>query len=351
VTEIYLRDVWYVAALGEELGEGLLRRHILDEPVLLFRDNGAIAALRDVCPHRFAPLSLGKRKNGGVECPYHGLVFDGSGKCIFNPHGDGRILPSAKVATYPVAERHGLIWIWMGDGALADPARIPDLGFLDSGDQRTRTHSYQVTNANYQLLTDNILDLSHADFLHPLLDSGGGTRQGAPEVKELSDGTMTVTWTWGPTAPLPFLSYLFEPGTEVHSRIAVRWHAPATMSLCVDCAPTREGLDDRETCMITPSVHAMTPETAYSTHYFFAGLRNFDLDNEECTRMLAEGTRIAFTEQDKPMIEAVQANMRDETDIFAMKPLGLIGDAGGVRVREKLRRLIGAERQAVSANQ
>lgn len=350
MAEIYLRDVWYVAALGEEVGEGLLRRQILDEPVLLFRGEGAVAALRDVCPHRFAPLSLGKRKNGGVECPYHGLVFAVSGKCILNPHGDGRILPSAKVATYPVVERHGLIWIWMGERALADPARIPDLGFLDSADQRTRTNSYQVTKANYQLLTDNILDLSHADFLHPLLDSGGGTRQGAPEVRELSDGTMTVTWTWGPTPPLPFLTYLFEPGAKKHSRIAVRWHAPATMHLRVDCADTPEALDHGETCIITPSVHAMTPETAYSTHYFFAGVRNFDLENEECTRMLAEGTRIAFTEQDKPMIEAVQANMREKTDIFAMKPLGLIGDAGGVRVREKLRRLIEAERQAASTN-
>lgn len=350
MAEIYLRDVWYVAALSAEVGEDLLRRQILDEPVLLFRGEGVVAALRDMCPHRFAPLSLGKRKHGGVECPYHGLVFAASGKCILNPHGDGRILPSAKVATYPVVERHGLIWIWMGDRALADPARIPDLGFLDSADQRTRTDSHQVTKANYQLMTDNILDLSHADFLHPLLDSGGGTRQGAPEIGELSDGTMTVTWTWGPAPPLPFLTYLFEPGAEKHSRIAVRWHAPATMHLGVHCADTREGLDDGETCIITPSVHAMTPETAYSTHYFFAGVRNFDLENEECTRMLAEGTRIAFTEQDKPMIEAVQANMREETDIFAMKPLGLIGDAGGVRVREKLRRLIDAERQAASTS-
>lgn len=350
MADIYLRDAWYVASLGCDLGESLLRRVILEEPVVLFRtDDGSPAALRDVCPHRFAPLSLGKRKDGGVECPYHGLVFAASGACILNPHGDGRILPSARVASYPVVERHKLIWIWLGDPALADPAGIPDFSFLDTGDQRTLTVNYQVTSANYELLTDNILDLSHADFLHPLLDSGGGTRQQAPQVRDVGDRSLLISWTWGPAPPLPFMTYLFEPGAAKHSRISVRWHAPATMHLSVQCSETREGLDGGADCIVTPSVHIMTPETAHTTHYFFLGVRSFDVENEECTRLMDEGTRYAFSQEDKPMIEAVQRNMGERTDIFEMRPLGLIGDLGGVRAREKLRKLIQAEQQGAAA--
>jgi len=347
MSDKYLRNVWYVAALARDLTAGLVRRLVLDVPVLLFRDdNGKAAALHDVCPHRFAPLSLGRRKAGGVECPYHGLVFAPSGECILNPHGDGRILPSANVASFPVVERHRMIWIWMGDPEIADPAIIPDFGFLDTGDPRTLTMNYQVTNAHYELMTDNILDLSHADFLHPLLDSRGGTRQGAPQVEDMGDRSLLISWTWGPAPPLPFMTYLFPPGAEKHSRISVRWHAPAAMHLSVDCSETREGLDDATCHIATPSVHVMTPETARTTHYFFVGVRSFDVENEEVTRLMDEGTRHAFGNEDRPMIEAVQTNMGSETDIFALRPLGLIGDLGGVRARAKLSRLIEEERQA-----
>lgn len=346
MAEHYLRNVWYAAAISSEVGDGLLHRVILDVPVVLFRDdNGVAAALRDVCPHRFAPLSKGKRKSGGIECPYHGLVFAASGKCVLNPHGDGRILPSAKVATYPVIERHRIIWIWLGDAGLADPTTIPDFSFLDTGIARTLSVNHQVTRAHYELMTDNILDLTHADFLHPLLNSGGGTRQGAPDVKDIDPSSMRVSWTWGPSPALPFMDYVIVPGTDMHTRLAVRWHAPAAMFLSVDFATTREGLDQPDR-FITPSVHIMTPETPYSTHYFFLSMRNFAVDNDELTRILEEGTRYAFGHEDRPMIEAVQANMGRETDIFAMRPLGLIGDLGGVRAREKLRKLVEAERSA-----
>lgn len=345
MTESYLRNVWYVAALANEVTDNLLRRVILGEPVLLFREEetGTPAALLDRCPHRFPPLSLGKRVAGGVQCGYHGLVFAPSGKCILNPHGDGRILPSAKVRNFPVVERYAMIWIWLGDPALADESLVPDFSCLEAADQRTRSAGHLSTDANYQLMTDNILDLSHADFLHPLLDSGGGTRQAAPKVVELADGGMEVSWSWGPMHPMAFLAHLFEPDTQVHTRLKVRWYAPAAMHLRITTAPNPDELDDGTS---TDSMHIMTPETARRTHYFFGGVRAYDLDNDSYTQAFFEGTRKAFAEEDKPMIEAVQANIGEETDIFALRPLGLIGDAGGVRVREKLRRLIAAERRS-----
>ncbi|WP_016747514.1 aromatic ring-hydroxylating dioxygenase subunit alpha [Rhizorhabdus wittichii] len=341
--DLYLRNAWYVAALAGEVEADLLRRLILGEPVLLFRDEqtGAPSALHDLCPHRFAPLSRGKRVDGGIQCGYHGLVFAPSGKCVLNPHGNGRILPTAAVRAFPVIERYGMIWIWMGEHDLADPSLIPDFSYLDAADQRTRGAGYLPTRANYQLLTDNILDASHADYLHALLDSDGGTRHEAPRVQELGDGSVEVSWTWGPASPMKFLSHMYAPGAEVHTRLAVRWHAPSAMHLRISSAAEGEELDQG---LQAEAMHIMTPETARQTHYFYGGVRSFDVANDAYTAAFLEGARRAFADEDKPMIEAVQANMGDETDIFAMRPLGLIGDAGGVRVRERLRRLIAAER-------
>lgn len=339
----YLRNVWYVAALGTELGDELMRRVILDDPILLFRDSdtGEPAALLDRCPHRFAPLSMGQRTQGGVQCGYHGLVFASSGQCILNPHGNGRILPSAKVRSFPVVERYGLIWIWMGELALADDALVPDFGYLETADQRTRGAGYLPTAANYQLLTDNILDLSHADFLHPMLDSAGGVRLNAPQVEERGRGVIDVGWSWGPAPTMGVFSHLFEPDDQVFTSLSVRWYAPGVMHLRLATAPTRGGLANG---MAAEAMHLLTPETAMRTHYFYGGVRNYDLENHAYTLAFAEGVKHAFGNEDKPMIEAIQANIGMETDIFALRPLGLVGDAGGVRIREALKKLIVAEK-------
>src|SRR5215471_19764047 len=118
VSGTYLRNAWYVAAWSDNLADGqLLSRTILKEPIVLFRkSDGHIAALQDRCPHRFAPLHMGKIVGGDrVQCPYHGLEFDSSGACVLNPHGTKNIPPRARVGSYPVTEKHKAIWIWMGE--------------------------------------------------------------------------------------------------------------------------------------------------------------------------------------------------------------------------------------------
>ena len=118
VSGTYLRNAWYVAAWSDNLADGqLLSRTILKEPIVLFRkSDGHIAALQDRCPHRFAPLHMGKIVGGDrVQCPYHGLEFDSSGSCVLNPHGTKNIPPRARVRSYPVTEKHKAIWIWTGE--------------------------------------------------------------------------------------------------------------------------------------------------------------------------------------------------------------------------------------------
>ena len=117
----YLRNCWYAAAWSHEVvGTRPLARQLLGEHVVLFRtETGTLTLLADRCPHRFAPLSMGKVVGETIQCPYHGLRFGTDGACAHNPHYDA--LPkAAQVKSWPVLERHGMIWCWPGD-APADP--------------------------------------------------------------------------------------------------------------------------------------------------------------------------------------------------------------------------------------
>ncbi len=129
---MFLRNAWYVAAWADEVvADRPFGRTLLDEPVVLFREaGGAPVALEDRCCHRHYPLSRGRMVDGALECGYHGLTFDGTGKCIRIP-AQTAIPESACVRRYPVVERNKWIWIWMGDPALADPAQICDFRWLD----------------------------------------------------------------------------------------------------------------------------------------------------------------------------------------------------------------------------
>ena len=127
----FLYDIWYFAALSTDLKPGKLQRlELLGDPILVGRTrSGEVFALKDICPHRAAPLSAGRLMNdtdGGtpqVECPYHGWRFGVDGGCAAIPSllGDGPIdVARIRVRRYPIAESQGLVWIWMGADPRAD---------------------------------------------------------------------------------------------------------------------------------------------------------------------------------------------------------------------------------------
>jgi phenylpropionate dioxygenase-like ring-hydroxylating dioxygenase large terminal subunit len=102
-----LRNAWYIAAWADEIGnEQPLARRICNEPIILFRDRaGRLGALADRCCHRAAPLSMGTVVEEGIQCGYHGLVIDTSGRCVRIP-GQVQIPADARVRNYPVVEKH-----------------------------------------------------------------------------------------------------------------------------------------------------------------------------------------------------------------------------------------------------
>lgn len=170
----FLGNAWYVAGFADEVtAEVLLARTICGTPLLLYRDpDSALVAMRDACPHRSAPLSLGVYSEGVVSCRYHGLAYGRGGQCVANPHGP--VTTALAGRTWPVAERYGLCWVWPGDTDQADPGLIPDLSIIDETHANGKFQCYMSTAANYQLCTDNILDLSHTDYLHPDTLGGAG---------------------------------------------------------------------------------------------------------------------------------------------------------------------------------
>src|SRR5438445_1828434 len=123
----FLRELWYMPALASSLRPGDMRREmLLGEPVVLGRmKDGALFALRDICPHRGVPLSAGRiMPEGSVECPYHGWRFKRDGQCSKIPSLTGEEsldIEKIKVRSYPVREQDGLIWVYMA----AKPGGVP----------------------------------------------------------------------------------------------------------------------------------------------------------------------------------------------------------------------------------
>jgi len=339
----FLRNIWYVAAWADEIaGDTLLPRTLLDERILFFRDTqGEIQAIADRCPHRFAPLHMGRHEGDAVRCGYHGLAFDGRGRCVHNPHGSGAIPRSAAVQCYPVTQRHGAIWIWMGDPVLADPDAIPDFHFNDP-DRYIVAKRYLHVKANYMLETDNIMDLSHIQYLHP--GTLGSDNVSTATIELLQDGDTIWSKRLVHAERLPDFLYKangIAPGTIVDRWIDVRWDAPANMVLYVGAVPAGQDTGDRRGRPIT---HHFTPETQTTSHYWFA--------NSYPESMGEAGVQVAqahidalnrpFADEDLPMLEA-QQNMMGEADFWALKPILLPSDAPGIRARRVLARLIAAE--------
>ena len=343
----YLRNTWYVAAWDEEVKPGsLFHRRILDEPLCLYRDlSGMVQALLDRCPHRFAPLHLGKLDGDAIQCGYHGLKFNGQGVCVHNPHG--AIPKAASVRSYPVVERYSFVWVWMGEVALADPALIPDFGFQDP------THwylgkDYLRVKSGYLLEIDNIMDLSHTEFLHATTLGSSGISAGdfQATLEGNTDWSKRLTHA---EIMQPALSEAMgvPPGEPADRWINVRWNAPANMALYAGAVPSgRPHTEGRE----TPTSHCFTPETATTTHYWFAICfpRVMGALGEQLAREQIGYLRAPFEHEDLPMLEAQQGSLGD-ADLFDLKPVLLAGDAGGVRARRVLAKLLAAEQAAEQA--
>ncbi len=337
---MFPRNGWYAAIWSRDLTGTPVGRTLLGEPIVLFRgSSGRAAALEDRCCHRAAPLSRGEVEGDHLRCGYHGLTFDAEGRCVAVP-GQSTVPSGARVRAYPVSERWNVVWIWMGDPARADEAKIVELPWLaDPG--WTATPGYLRVEANAQLLIDNLLDFTHVSYLH------GGTIAGDPReattptrTERLNGGVQVGRWMIDFKPPPLFAAAGGFKGNVDRWQLAT-WKPPSTVYIDVGCATTGTGAPegDRRQGISLWSTHLVTPETEASCHYHFGFARNFRLDDAETSRLLFEGSRSTFLE-DKDMLEAQQKNLKGG---------GLDGlihvnaDAAQLQARRMLEELVRAE--------
>jgi len=345
----FLRNAWYVAAWSDGVGDGqLVARTIMNEPIVLYRkSNGEVAAIEDRCAHRFAPLHMGKIVNGDrVQCPYHGLEYDSSGACVYNPHGAKNIPARARVKSYAVVEKHKAVWIWMGS-APADAGKIPDFGVLDNVPElHTTKRDSIVIRANYQLIIDNLLDLSHTSYLHEGILGNADTVES--EITAEQDGNDVVVGRHATNSIPPGMFAPFWPDhpPRVDKFTKMRWMAPSTLRLlsgiCTMGAAPETGTGYH-------AIHLLTPENERSTHYFFTAVRwgvktAEDKLNRDLQTRIAEMRRFAFEEQDAPVIEAQQHNIESAAE--PLDPVILAVDVGCVRYKRVLGRMLEAEQSS-----
>jgi len=336
----YITEAWYPVVWADRVGRELTRHTVLDEPIVIYRlENGDIAALRDVCPHRRAPLSLGKLKGDTIECGYHGMTFDCSGKCVLIP-GQEIIPRTAMVRAFPLQVKYGMVWLYMGEPKNADPAKIFHIEqYGKEGWHAVQGDTLRI-ECNYLSLCDNLLDPAHVTFVHA---STLGTPAGAavPVNNDYGDSTITV-WRWirnGPVIPL------FEKFGKLQGLVD-RWHyytysMPCNFSIdmgsCV--AGAIPDMEKRSEGVQMFTCHMLTPvdERTVLQHWFH--VRNFRTDEHDIDAALSAGLDMAYRE-DKVVLERIQ--IEEERDPhFKNITLGI--DAAPMKMRRMVAAAIESE--------
>jgi phenylpropionate dioxygenase-like ring-hydroxylating dioxygenase large terminal subunit len=338
---IFLENAWYAVGHAYDIATKPTRRVVTNVPLVLYRaPDGTVVALHDRCPHRFVPLSAGKVEGDGIACGYHGLRFDAFGVCVHNPHGTGRITPDMTVRSYACAERYGFVWVWMGAVASANLDAIPDYSPLIDETRFTVIRGYIHVAANYELISDNLLDLSHVQYLHPDLARTEGLDSFRSEV--VKEGTTVTAFLWKHNCSPSRFQRLFwdSPSTVGDSRAHMRWDAPANLYLDTGITEVDASVEEG-VCL--PSAHLVTPETEYTSHYFWALGRNVKRDDPALQALLLEAGNRIFNDEDKPMIEMQQAQMGRNTDLRGSGAILLSADAAAMRARATLHQLIARE--------
>ena len=337
---MFLRNTWYIAAWSRDIRDVPVVRTILNEQIVLYRkSDNAVVALEDACPHRKLPLSKGRIVDDLVECGYHGMRFDCSGTCVLAP--TQAVVPSrARVKAYTIAEKWGLVWIWMGDSDLADESKIYQIDNFDNEDWGTTTGGTLEINCNYLWLTDNLLDPSHVAWVHRSSFSAPGAEDTPLQQQVLDDGVVISRWILDQPPP-PYYAPLVKFAGHCDRLQHYEARIPSTCinrSIFTPVGTGGEGreVDDKAYLMI--SYNFMTPIDNDRTTYYWFQHYNTDIHDQAIATRLNEGAMMAFNE-DREILEAVHRGMAAKTT----PNLDLGIDSGSLRFRKLLSKAISEE--------
>ena len=263
---------------------------------------------------------------------------------FYNPHGTKNIPPRARVRSYPTTEKHKAIWIWMGDQP-ADPSKVPDFSVLDNVPEMHATKRDRITiKANYELIIDNLLDLSHTSYLHEGILGNADTVESDIGVDQEGEDIIVSRYATNVIAPGMFAQFWPSDPGRVDKFTRMRWMPPSNLRLSP--APARSGAVP-ESGTGYHAIHMLTPETDKHHALFLhrRALQREDADdklNAQLQEKISTMRRFAFEEQDAPVIEA-QQRIIDEA-VTPVDPVILAIDVGPVRYKRILQKLIEGER-------
>lgn len=328
----YPLNCWWVAAFADEVGRVPLSRWLLDTPVVLYRtEAGEVVALEDRCPHRQAPLSSGRIQDDAIECGYHGFRFGADGRCVRVPSMAAP--PPIRVERYPVRESGPLVWIYLGDTECIDQvAPPPPIGWMADPAYAVRKGVMTIA-ANYLLLKENVLDLTHLGYVHEA--SFGIVDWVNPPVVTVEGDTVAYRQEFvrSPLAAGYAGALGLAPGTP--------WNRVGTGKLLSPAAhesgteffdPDKPDLS----CGATRFAHLTTPIDRSSMHYFFVTGQNFANDDISMDRLV--GILVKGFEEDRAILEQVQGLIDKKPRRGSVGERSVKADAAGVAARRIIAR-------------
>ena len=284
------RNAWYVVAFSKDIGPELIGRTVVNTPLAIFRSQAGEAVVLDGrCPHRHFPLAKSCLKDDTIICGYHGFAFGTDGQCVDIPSQDHT--PKAyRVRKYPAVE-HGLwLWVWVGDEDKADTSLLPDLEEVGLEGHGLTGHPliFHEVACRYQLLNDNLFDLSHLAFLH---GTSIGTLENAstPEVLEKRDRYVSSMRHIKDAACPPLMHKLGTYPTDTIDRsMGMESYLPGFHSgLTVVKYPESHPQAPGELISLNRVYHCITPATPRTCYYHFAVAVDDTVNVEQMGRALA----------------------------------------------------------------
>lgn len=336
----WVRDTWYVAGWDAEIDSKPLARTICGVPMLFYRTlDRSVVGMRDACPHRMLPLSMGIREGDSIRCKYHGLKLSRDGVAEEMPLKTDAVNTRICVETYAVVERHRFVWVWVGDKAKADPALIPDL-WPCSAEGWVFDGGYYPVAADYRLMIDNLMDLTHETHVHAGSIGQPELMEAPIETRAEGDRAYVSRWMPGVDAP-PFWRGALKQDGPVDRWQICEFIPPSSVMIDVGVAPVGTGatlaLHDQGVRGMV--IDCMTPESETSMHYFWGMARSFDVGDAGFTARFKRQQGGVF-EEDRVILEAQQRSIDANPDL---KLQAYNIDQGGVRARQIIARLIKAQ--------
>ena len=333
----FIRNRWYVAAWDGEVANAPLARMICNEPIVLYRKlDGTAVAMRDACPHRLLPLSMGMREGDNIRCKYHGMVITPEGKPCEMPLTHERVNEKITTPVYSVVEKHRYVWVWIGEPEKADENLVPDF-WPCSAEGWVFDGGYMKVNCDYRLFIDNLMDLTHETYVH--MGSIGQKELMEAPLETRVEGDEVFLSRWMPNIdPPPFWREALKKTGKVDRWQICQFIEPCSVIIDVGVSPVEAGdtLESHDSGVRGFVIDSMTPETETSCHYFWGMARNFDIHDAGVTARIKAGQDNIFNE-DIEVLEGQQKNIALNPD---MKLRVLSIDSGGAHARKIIERLM-----------